>query len=117
MAYFVVTSEQGPAWIEGHSMREQALWAEHAKFINSQVGAGFVIAAGPLGYGPVHRALLVVSAGDESGVRKGFAGDPWIKEGILRILTMEPWKLLASDDRRDRVLEELTRTHSPVRRR
>jgi uncharacterized protein YciI len=94
-------------------MREQARWADHAVFINSQVSAGFVIAAGPLGNGPVHRALLLVSAGDESEVREKFAADPWIREGLLRIVTIEPWKLLASDERLDRVLEQLASTRPP----
>jgi hypothetical protein len=114
MAYFVVTSEQGPAWIDGRSMRDQPLWAEHAVFINSRVSAGFVIAAGPLGDGPLHRALLIVNASGESEVKERFAVDPWIREGILRILQIEPWKLLASDDRLDRVLEQLTRAQPPV---
>jgi uncharacterized protein YciI len=114
MSYFVVTNEQGPAWVAGRSMREQALWAEHAAFVNSCVAAGFVIAAGPLGNGPLHRALLIVSAQDESVARKEFAADPWIQDGILRIVTIEPWTLLASDDRLDRVLEQLTRTQAPT---
>jgi uncharacterized protein YciI len=114
MAYFVVNSEQGPAWVDGRAMREQALWAEHAVFINAQVSAGFVIAAGPLGGGSVHRALLIVNARNETEVRENFAADPWIKEGILRILRIEPWELLASDDRLDRVLEQLTRVQPPL---
>jgi uncharacterized protein YciI len=109
-----MTNEQGPSWIDGRSMREQLLWAEHAVFINSQVSAGFIIAAGPLGDGHVHRALLIVNATDESEVRDRFASDPWIKERILRILSIEPWKLLASDDRLDRVLEQLTRSQTSV---
>jgi uncharacterized protein YciI len=113
MSYFVVTNEQGPAWIGGRSMREQALWPEHAAFINSRVSGGFVIAAGPLGNGPLHRALLIVNAQEVSEVREEFAADPWIRDGTLRILTIEPWTLLASDDRLDRVLEQLTRTQAP----
>jgi hypothetical protein len=114
MPYFVVTSEQGPAWIDGRSMREQSLWAEHAVFINSRVNAGFIIAAGPLGRGPVHRALLIVHADDESDVWEGFATDPWITGQLLRILSIEPWNLLASDDKLDRVLEQLTRSQPSI---
>jgi uncharacterized protein YciI len=114
MAFFVVNNEQGPAWVNGRAMREQRLWAEHAVFINSRVSAGFVIAAGPLGNGPTHRALLIVNATNETEVRERFAADPWIREGILRILTIEPWELLASDDRLDHVLEQLNRTQAPI---
>lgn len=111
MAYFAVTCEQGPAWVSGRAMRDQALWTEHATFINSRVSAGFVIAAGPLGTGTIHRALLIVHAAREAEVREGFAADPWMQEGILRIVTVESWRLLASDERLDRVLEQIT--HAP----
>jgi hypothetical protein len=109
MAYFVMINEQGPAWVRSRGMRDQEKWAEHAVFINGQVDAGVIIAAGPLGNGPEHRALLIVHSADEPTVRTAFAQDPWIQARILRIRTIEPWQILASDDRLDRVLAEVTR--------
>lgn len=32
-------------------MREQALWAEHAKFMDALTAEGFVVLGGPLGEG------------------------------------------------------------------
>jgi uncharacterized protein YciI len=112
MSLFVVTSQQGPAWLPSKRMREQPEWDEHAAFVNAQVREGFIIAAGPLGGGPVHRALLIVSSASEESVRARFAGDPWIRTPILQILRVDPWEILASDDRLDRVLEAITRPAS-----
>jgi len=92
-------------------MREQALWTEHAAFVNALVDAGFVIAGGPIGDGRVHRAMLIVHAVSESEIRRRLLEDPWIRAGILRVLSIEPWKLLASDQRLDRLLAEITKTN------
>jgi hypothetical protein len=35
VAYFVVISDQGPAWIDSEPMREQRDWAGHAVFMNA----------------------------------------------------------------------------------
>ena len=110
MAYFAVVNEQGPAWVGSRPLREQALWAEHAEWVNSLVREGFIILAGPLGNGSPHRALLMVHAESEADVRRRFAEDPWIRSGILRLLQIDSWKLLASDDRLNRVLARITRT-------
>lgn len=89
-------------------MREQEKWTEHAAFINSLLDRGVVVLGGPLGNGPEHRALLILNDTDEPAVRTRFSDDPWIRAGILRILTIEPWKLLASNDKLDPVLAEIT---------
>jgi uncharacterized protein YciI len=109
MSFFVVINEQGPAWVAGRSMRDQQLWTEHAAWVNALVGNGFIVAAGPIGDGAVHRAMLIVQAESEAAIRSRFAEDPWIRVGVLHILKIDAWTILASDDRLDKVLAEITR--------
>ncbi len=113
MPYFVVISEQDRSWVDFRPMREQKLWTEHAAFINSLIGAGFVILAGPIGSGHPHRALLIVSSDTESTARARLQEDPWVKAGMLRTASMDPWKILASNDKLDPVLEDITGAAPP----
>jgi len=110
MEYFVVINEQGPAWSSGRPMREQAQWTEHAAFVNALVRDAVIVAAGPIGGGSPHRALLVVHSSSAEEARRRLDEDPWIRSGVLRTSSVEPWKILASDDRLDRVLAEITHT-------
>jgi hypothetical protein len=109
MPYFVVVNVQGPSWVDSRSMRDQEQWTEHAAFINAAMYAGFVLLGGPLGDGPTHRALLVINSDSESAVRARLMEDPWIRSGILRIGSLEPWNLLVSNDKLDPVLAEITK--------
>jgi hypothetical protein len=113
MTYFVVVNEQGPSWDTARTMREQAGWSEHAAFVNALVAEGFVVLAGPIGAGERHRALLLVHAPDEPTARIRLLEDPWMDSGILRLGAVEPFQLLASQDRLDAVLAEIT---GPARR-
>jgi len=108
MPYFVVINEQGPSWVPGRSMREQAQWGEHAAFVNALVREGVIVLAGPLGDGSVHRALLVIHSSSGAAIQTRFEEDPWIKSAILRTVRIDPWTILASDDRLDRALAEIT---------
>jgi uncharacterized protein YciI len=108
MAYFVVTNEQGPAWQNSRSMRDQEKWAEHAEFIDALTDERFVILAGPLEGGTSHRALLIVDSTSVQVVRSRFAEDPWMRMGILRILTIEPWEVLVGKERLDRAPAGIT---------
>jgi uncharacterized protein YciI len=107
MAYFVVINEQGAGWAASRSMRAQALWAEHAQFVNSLMYRGFIVLAGPLGDGHPHRALLVVDAESEVAVRARLLEDPWMRAEILRIASVTPWTILVSHDRLDVALGEV----------
>jgi hypothetical protein len=109
MPLFVVVNEQGPTWVDSKPMREQGLWTEHAAFVNALMEAGFIILGGPIGSGHPHRALLVLNAGGEAEVRSRLGEDPWYRAGILRLGSIEPWKILVSNDRFDPVLAELSK--------
>lgn len=99
MAHFVVTEEQGPAWINTLSMREQARWPEHAAYIDARTHEGIIVLAGRLGGDSVHRALLVVESDTERAIRAQFAADPWIRDGTLRIVAVDPWDVLVGTER------------------
>jgi uncharacterized protein YciI len=109
MPHFVAVNEQGPAWVLGTPMRDQAGWTEHARFVNQLVADRFILLAGPLPGGPVHRALLILQSSSVDEVRSRFAQDPWIRSGVLVTRSVEPWEILASHDRFDPVLAELAR--------
>lgn len=96
MAYFVVISEQGPAWNSQQSMRDQGQWADHAAFMNALVDDGFVVLGGPIHGGARHQARLIVQAGSESEVRARLSQDPWSRAGLLQIHSIESWEVLLS---------------------
>lgn len=73
-------------------MREQALWPEHARFMNALAAEGFVVLGGPLGDG--EEVLLVIYAESEAALRARFAADPWTGAGLLQVARVEPWTIL-----------------------
>lgn len=77
MAYFVVISEQGPAWIDSLSMRDQENCAGHATFMNALTADCFISLGGPIGDGTGHRARLIVRSNTEREVRDRLARDRW----------------------------------------
>ena len=73
-------------------MRTQALWAEHARFMNALAADGFVVLGGPLGDG--EEVLLVIHADSDEALRARLAADPWSGAGLLAIARVEPWTIL-----------------------
>ena len=90
--YFAVRRARGPAWIATAPMRDQALWAEHAAFMNALAAEGFVILGGPLGTG--EEVLLVIDAASEDIIRARLAADPWTDARLLVIKSVQPWTVL-----------------------
>ena len=90
--YFAVRRVRGPAWDASRGLREQALWTEHAGFMNALAAEGFVVLGGPLGAG--EEVLLVIDAPGEAIVRARLAADPWSTAGLLEIGRVEPWTVL-----------------------
>jgi uncharacterized protein YciI len=73
-------------------MREQALWNEHAAFMNALAADGFVVLGGPLGAG--EEVLLIINAASEATARARLDADPWTSAGLLEIARVEPWTIL-----------------------
>jgi uncharacterized protein YciI len=92
MQYFAVRRVRGAAWNAALQRHEQALWAEHASFMNALAAEGFVILGGPLGTG--EEVLLIINAPDEAAIRERLAADPWSEAGLLVIGRVEPWTIL-----------------------
>jgi uncharacterized protein YciI len=112
MAYYVIRSEQGPAWNPALTMREQTLWTEHAAYLNSLLSADKMILGGPIGDGNPYRAMAVFIASSEAEVRARLDEDPWYRAGVLRVVTIENWNMIATNDKLDPGLAALTKPTS-----
>ena len=71
-------------------MRAQDGWDEHAAFMESLAGDGFILAGGMLADG---RALHVVEADSEEEVLARFAADPWPAQK-LNVASVTGWEVL-----------------------
>jgi uncharacterized protein YciI len=114
MPYFIVRSEQGPAWVSGRPMREQAGWTEHAAFINAATDAGLLLLGGPVGPGAPHRAMVIANFPSEPDVRAWLSRDPWMRSGVLRAVEVESWELLVSHAKLDPALAEVAAARPPA---
>jgi len=100
MSLYAVTREAGPAWMDG-GIFEQPAVSEHAAFLNSLVGEGFMLFGGPLAgseNGRV-RALLIVDAASEAEIHRRLADDPWVPTEQILTTRVEPWKILVGAER------------------
>jgi hypothetical protein len=97
---FALTEVSGPSWDSSRGRREQDAWDEHASFMDGLVDDGFVILGGPIGDG--ERVLLVVEAADEREIEARLADDPWLRMGVLRIGSIEPWTVWLDGRRSNR---------------
>jgi uncharacterized protein YciI len=70
----------------------QAGFDDHARFAEDLVNSGFIVLGGPLQ--GEREVLIIVSAPDEDTVRQRFADDPWIRNGMLTLTTVERWTIL-----------------------
>jgi uncharacterized protein YciI len=91
MATFAVRMVHGPAWDSRREIREQVDWDSHAAFMDALVDDGFVVLGGPVGYD--HGALHLVESADELDVRARLEKDPWAQSGVLRVGSVEPWRI------------------------
>jgi len=95
--YFAVRTTHGPAWDSSRPLREQALWDEHAAFMDALTAEGFVVLGGVLG--GASGALLIIDASTEIAVQERLAQDPWLKSGHLAIAGIEAWNILLNGHR------------------
>jgi uncharacterized protein YciI len=99
MTYLTVRRVRGPAWNSALPLREQALWTEHAAFMNALAAEGLIVLGGLLGDGA--EVLLVFDSTSEDIVRARLAADPWSKAGLLEISRVEPWTILLDSRSQD----------------
>jgi uncharacterized protein YciI len=100
MSYFAVIREAGPAWAAG-GIFEQPAVNDHAAFMNALVAEAFVLFGGPLSgseQGRV-RVLLVVDSDSKAEIHRRLADDPWALTDQIRIVSIEPWKILVGSER------------------
>ena len=93
MTRFMVLQAKGPSWDPNRLRRTQALWDEHAVFMDKLTAEGFIVLGGPLGEGDGEDALLVVDAPNEDAIISTLESDTWIKAGILEIKTIQRWTI------------------------
>jgi uncharacterized protein YciI len=91
---FLVRVERGGPWDWSKDMREQEQWPEHAQFMNFLVDDGFILLGGPVE--GERGAFHVVDAASEDALRARFAEDPWARNGMLTIASVERWTILLS---------------------
>jgi hypothetical protein len=93
--HFVVRRVPGPGWSTGQALREQAMWPEHAAFMNGLARERCVVLGGVVG--TTNHALLVIDARDEAEVRSRLDQDPWSRSRTLVIQSIEPWNVLLGE--------------------
>jgi uncharacterized protein YciI len=91
---YLVRVERGGPWDWSRDMREQELWGEHARFMNGLVDDGLIVLGGPVD--GEREAFHVVEAASEDELRARFADDPWAKNGMLTVKSVERWTILLS---------------------
>jgi uncharacterized protein len=90
--YYAVRVERGGPWDWSHGLREQVLWDEHAQFMDALVDDGFILLGGPLE--SERDVLHIITAPSEQAIRDRLADDPWSKNGMLTIKSIERWTVL-----------------------
>ena len=93
---FLVRVERGGPWDWSRDMREQEQWREHADFMNALVDAGFILLGGPVEGG--REAFHVVDAASEEELRARLAPDPWARNGMLTVKSIERWTILLAPE-------------------
>ncbi len=94
--YFVVRRTPGPGWSPERPLRSQAMWPEHAAFMNALAAEHFVVLGGVIGSS--NDALLVIDALSETAVRTRLNEDPWGRSKTLLIQSVEPWTILLNEE-------------------
>jgi len=89
---YVVRLERGGPWDWSRDLREQDGWDKHAGFMDSLVDDGFMLLGGPLV--SERETLHIVDAQSEEEVRTRLAADPWARNGMLTMKSIERWTIL-----------------------
>jgi uncharacterized protein YciI len=98
--WFMVLMAKGPSWDPVKLRRAQALWDEHATFMDKLTADGFVVLGGPLGEGDGDDVLLVIDAADEETIISTLKDDPWSTAGILEVKAIQRWTIFLESGKR-----------------
>src|SRR5215831_8728879 len=88
---FAVLRSRGPAFEDGKPLEQQALWAEHAAFMDALFDERFAALVGPLE--GTRDALLIIRAASTTEVAERLTRDPWTSSGHLLTNQISPWQL------------------------
>ena len=92
MELYAVREQRGGPWDWNRPLREQAGFDLHTQFMDDLVAAGFVVLGGPLDGD--REVLLVLNAPAEPAIRETLAADPWVRNGMLTVTSIERWTIL-----------------------
>jgi uncharacterized protein YciI len=81
----------GSQWNPNKPVREQALWNEHARFMDALFDEGVVILAGP--FADESGSLVILSTESEQAARNIFQNDPWTQQDILVAGDVKEWTI------------------------
>jgi uncharacterized protein YciI len=92
---YAVIRTRGPKWDRQTPMREQALWREHAIFVDGLEAEGVLRLAGPLEGGD---DVLIICHGESAeSVEARLAQDPWTGADMLHTTRISPWNMLVGE--------------------
>lgn len=87
-----VRLRRGGPWDWSRGLREQEGFAEHGQFMDALVEEGMIVLGGVLEGG--RDTLHAIEADSEEAIRARFAQDNWVRNGMLTIVSIEPWTIL-----------------------
>ena len=82
----------GPRWDQSKSVREQAYWDDHARFVDDLFARGVIMMVGPFqpdGTG----ALAILNVESAAEARAIYANDPWAHREILLTADAKEWTI------------------------
>ena len=87
----VVLLQHSSNWDPAKSVREQAYWDEHARFMDALFEAGKVILAGPF---PNEKgSMVILEVESVESARAIFQDDPWAHHDILVAREFKEWTI------------------------
>jgi len=92
VCWFAVIRTRGPKWDHERPLRQQALWDEHARFIDDVEAEGLVRLAGPLE--GANDVLLICRGDSPEAIEARLIQDPWTAADMLHTTRISPWNML-----------------------
>jgi len=90
--WFAVIRTRGPKWDHAAPLRQQALWDEHARFVDALEAEGVIRLAGPLE--GANDVLLICRGDSAEAVEARLGEDPWTPADMLHTTRISPWNVL-----------------------